>query len=201
MEKLIIGLTGSIASGKSTVAKLLEKYKFPIVDADLVARIVVEPGQPALQQITAKFGEDILLEDGHLNREKLGGIIFKDPKKRQDLNAIIHPAIRKEMLEQRDKWLSDGHPVVVMDIPLLFESKLQHFVEKILVVSVSEENQLRRLMERNELSEADARIRISSQLPLSVKEEGADAVIYNNESIEKTAEQLQWILQKWQVIK
>lgn len=201
MEKLIIGLTGSIASGKSTVAKMLEQYEFPIVDADLVARVVVEPGKPALQQIKNKFGEDIVLEDGNLNRPKLGNIIFNDPKKRLDLNAIMHPAIRKEMLEQRDKCLRDGHPVVIMDIPLLFESKLQHFVEKILVVSVTEENQLRRLMERNELSEADARARISSQLPISVKEEGADAVIYNNESLEETQQQLEAILRNWKVLK
>ncbi|MBQ0138978.1 MAG: dephospho-CoA kinase [Kurthia sp.] len=198
---MIIGLTGSIASGKSTVAKMLEQYEFPIVDADLVARVVVEPGKPALQQIKNKFGEDIVLEDGNLNRPKLGNIIFNDPKKRLDLNAIMHPAIRKEMLEQRDKCLRDGHPVVIMDIPLLFESKLQHFVEKILVVSVTEENQLRRLMERNELSEADARARISSQLPISVKEEGADAVIYNNESLEETQQQLEAILRNWKVLK
>lgn len=201
MGKLIIGLTGSIASGKSTVAKMLEQYKFPIVDADLVARVVVEPGRPTLQQIKEKFGADIIMEDGHLDRSKLGDIIFHDPKKRLDLNAIMHPAIRKEMLEQRDKWLNDGHPVVVMDIPLLFESKLQHFVEKILVVSVTEENQLRRLMERNNLSEADARVRISSQLPISVKEEGADAVIFNNESVERTKQQLDIILRNWGVLK
>lgn len=197
---MIIGLTGSIASGKSTVAKMLEEYNFPIVDADQVARIVVEPGQPTLQKIKAHFGEEIVQEDGYLNRQKLGDIIFNDPEKRVVLNNIIHPAIREEMLRQRDKWLNDGHSVVVMDIPLLFESKLQHFVEKILVVSVTEEKQLQRLMERNQLSEEAARARVSSQLPLSVKESGADAVIYNNDSLENTEQQLAVILKKWQVI-
>lgn len=194
---MIIGLTGSIASGKSTVAKMLEEMNFPIVDADQVARVVVEPGKQALQEIVEQFGEDILLEDGQLNRQKLGSIIFHDPSKRTVLNNIMHPAIRKEMLAQRDYWVEQGAEVVVMDIPLLFESKLQHFVEKILVVSVKEDTQLTRLMERNQLSEEDAKARISSQLPLSVKEAGADAVIYNNDSVEKTKEQLRYILKEW----
>ncbi|GEK30097.1 dephospho-CoA kinase [Kurthia zopfii] len=194
---MIIGLTGSIASGKSTVAKMLEEMNFPIVDADQVARVVVEPGKQALQEIVEQFGEDILLEDGQLNRQKLGSIIFHDPSKRTVLNDIMHPAIRKEMLAQRDCWVEQGAEVVVMDIPLLFESKLQHFVEKILVVSVKEDTQLTRLMERNQLSEEDAKARISSQLPLSVKEDGADAVIYNNDSVEKTKEQLRYILKEW----
>lgn len=197
---MIIGLTGSIASGKSTVAKMLEKYRFPIVDADQVARLVVEPGEPALTEIVAAFGEGILLEDGSLNRKKLGDLIFHDPSKRAILNGIIHPAIRKEMLRQRDEWLNNGAEVVIMDIPLLFESKLQHFVEKILVVSLSEEKQLERLMERNQLNEEEARARISSQLPLSVKEEGADAVIYNESTLEKTEQQLNYILKEWGLV-
>lgn len=194
---MIIGLTGSIASGKSTVAKMLEEMNFPIVDADQVARVVVKPGKPALQEIIEQFGEEILLEDGSLNRQKLGDIIFHNPSKRAILNNIMHPAIRKEMLSQRDYWIEQGAEVVIMDIPLLFESKLQHFVEKILVVSVLEDTQLTRLMERNQLSEEDAKARISSQLPLSVKEAGADAVIYNNDSIDKTKEQLLYILKQW----
>ncbi len=197
---MIIGLTGSIASGKSTVAKMLEKYRFPIVDADQVARLVVEPGEPALTEIVAAFGEEILLEDGSLNRKKLGDLIFHDPSKRAILNGIIHPAIRKEMLRQRDEWLNNGAEVVIMDIPLLFESKLQHFVEKILVVSLSEEKQLERLMERNQLNEEEARARISSQLPLSVKEEGADAVIYNESTLDKTEQQLSYILKEWGLV-
>lgn len=197
---MIIGLTGSIASGKSTVAKMLEKYHFPIVDADQVARLVVEPGEPALTEIVAAFGEEILLEDGSLNRKKLGDLIFHDPSKRAILNGIIHPAIRKEMLRQRDEWLNNGAEVVIMDIPLLFESKLQHFVEKILVVSLSEEKQLERLMERNQLNEEEARARISSQLPLTVKEEGADAVIYNESTLEKTEQQLNYILKEWGLV-
>lgn len=197
---MIIGLTGSIASGKSTVAKMFADLNIPIVDADKVARVVVEPGRETLQQIAAQFGDDVILEDGHMDRKKVGDMIFHDPTKRKQLNEIIHPAIRKEMLQQRDEYLSDGHPHVVMDIPLLFESSLQSYVENILVVSVSEENQLKRLMARNDLTEQEARARISSQLPISVKEKGADAVIYNNDSVASTKEQLHYILKKWGVL-
>ncbi|RNF40864.1 dephospho-CoA kinase [Planococcus salinus] len=194
---MIIGLTGSIASGKSTVSKMLADLGYPIVDADLVARQVVEPGSDTLQQIVSVFGEEVLHENGTLNRPKLGELIFNDPASRKRLNDVIHPAIRKEMIRQRDHYVQQGFDIVIMDIPLLFESKLKHFVDKILVVSVTEENQLQRLMERNGLSEKEARARISSQLPMSLKEEGADAVIYNNGTIEETSHQLRHILEQW----
>ena len=197
---MIIGLTGSIASGKSTVANMMRDLGLPIVDADVVARDVVEPGTETLEKIVQQFGEDILLEDGHLNRPKLGDLIFHEPAKRKILNELMHPAIRAEMLRQRDAYLAAGEKHVVMDIPLLFESKLQHFVERILVVSVKEEVQLRRLMDRNALSKEDALARIRSQIPVSEKEKGAHAVIYNNENVEQTEEQLKKILTYWEVI-
>lgn len=197
---MIIGLTGSIASGKSTVAKMMTALGLPIVDADVVARDVVEPGTETLALIVQNFGADILLEDGNLNRPKLGDIIFHEPAKRKILNDIMHPAIRQEMLRQRDAYIDAGQKHVVMDIPLLFESKLEHFVERILVVSVSEEVQLRRLMERNQLSKEDALARMHSQLPMSVKEKSAHAVIYNNENIQQTEEQLIKILTHWGVL-
>ncbi|AQQ52824.1 dephospho-CoA kinase [Planococcus lenghuensis] len=194
---MIIGLTGSIASGKSTVAAMLKEKGYALVDADAVARQVVEPGTETLARISRAFGEDVLQADKTLNREKLGALIFNDPNSRKKLNDIIHPAIRQEMLRQREEWLANGAQTVIMDIPLLFESKLEHFADKILVVSVSEENQLARLMQRNGLTAQDARARISSQLPVSEKEKRADAVIYNNGSIAETERQLEWILEKW----
>ncbi|KGR76804.1 dephospho-CoA kinase [Ureibacillus sinduriensis] len=197
---MIIGLTGSIASGKSTVANMLKNYGLPIVDADIVARLVVEPGTPTLRKIVEAFGEEALTDEGAMDRQKIGSIIFNNEEKRKQLNGIIHPAIRQEMLRQRDEHFGNGANTVVMDIPLLFESKLQHFVEKIIVVSVSEETQLNRLMERNQLTEEEAKARIASQLPLSEKEQGADAVIDNNGTIEQTARQLENILRKWEVI-
>ncbi|WP_342598586.1 dephospho-CoA kinase [Psychrobacillus sp. FSL H8-0483] len=194
---MIIGLTGSIASGKSTVSDMLKALNYPIIDADVVARVVVEKGTKTLETIKEVFGKEVISEDGSLNREKLGSIIFSTPQKRKQLNDIIHPAIRVEMIRQKEELLKDGHPTIVMDIPLLFESKLQSYVDKILVVTVTEETQLQRLMARNNYSLEEAKARIQSQLPLSIKEKGADAVIYNNGTLQSTEEQLKKVLDSW----
>lgn len=197
---MIIGLTGSIASGKSTVSTMLKNKGFPIVDADEIARDVVEPGSPVLKEISQVFGPEVLLADGSLNREMLGGQIFNNREKRQQLNGIIHPAIRQEMLRQKDEWLSNGAQTVIMDIPLLFESKLQSFVDKIIVVSVTPEIQKERLIARNVLSEEEADARIRSQWPIEEKEKGADAVLYNNDPIEETQKQLDSLLSDWNLL-
>lgn len=197
---MIIGLTGSIASGKSTIAGMLRQHGLPIVDADIVARQVVAPGSETLAKIAEALGADILAADGTMDRAKVGAIIFHDEAKRAVLNNIIHPAIRAEMLRQRDAYVANGAAHVVMDIPLLFESKLQHFVEKILVVSVSEEVQLARLMARNQLTEDEARARIATQIPVAEKERGADAVIYNNGTVEESAIQLENLLRDWHIL-
>ncbi|MCH4827867.1 MAG: dephospho-CoA kinase [Planococcus sp. (in: firmicutes)] len=197
---MIIGLTGSIASGKSTVSEMLKNQGYPIIDADLVARLVVEPGSETLEQIRQAFGPEVISSDGTMNRAKVGEIIFNDPVSRKTLNNIIHPAIRQEMLKQRYELLEQGFKTIIMDIPLLFESRLQYIVDKILVVSVTEENQYKRLVERNGFTEKEARVRINSQLPMSVKEDGADAVIYNNGTLEETKQQLSRILVNWQAV-
>ena len=196
---MIIGLTGSIASGKSTISAMLKEKGYPIIDADLVARLVVEPGTSNLQEIELQFGASVINEDGTLNRDALGKLIFNDPAKRKQLNDLMHPAIRSEMLRQRDELFKSGHKTLIMDIPLLFESRLQHFVDKILVVSVTEEMQLERLMNRNSLSKEEATSRIHSQLPVSEKEKGADAVIYNNGTIAQSQQQLERILVEWDI--
>ena len=167
---MIIGLTGSIASGKSTVSTMLKRKGFPIVDADEIARQVVEPGSPVLQEISRVFGESVLQADGSLNRVKLGEIIFNDEEMRQKLNSIIHPAIRQEMLRQKDEWLAGGANTVIMDIPLLFESKLQSFVDTIIVVSVTPEIQKERLIARNVLSEEEADS--TNPIPAACEREG-----------------------------
>src|SRR5690625_1069171 len=118
---LIIGLTGSIGTGKSTIAKKMHELQIPIVDADIIAREVVEPGKDAYNDIVTTFGEQILQNDGTLDRKKLGSIVFADESKRKTLNEIIHPAIRAEILRQRDAYVAEGHPCVVLDIPLLYE--------------------------------------------------------------------------------
>jgi len=196
---MIIGLTGSIASGKSTVSEMLKKKGFPIVDADEIARLVVEPGSPVLLEISRAFGLGVLHADGSLNREKMGERIFNNVEERQKLNGIIHPAIRQEMVRQKEQWLSTGSKSVIMDIPLLFESKLQSFVDKIIVVSVTPEIQKERLIARNVLSEEEADARIRSQLPIEEKELSADAVLRNNGPVEETERQLNEVLSKWHV--
>ncbi|PID20317.1 dephospho-CoA kinase [Sporosarcina sp. P3] len=197
---MIIGLTGSIASGKSTVANMLREKGYPIVDADVIAREVVEPGSPLLKKIQQTFGEEVLREDGTLNRERLGAIIFGNEMKRQQLNELMHPAIRGRMVSQKEDYLTQGYQTVIMDIPLLFESKLQNYVEKIVVVSVTKPIQKQRLMARNELTEAEADARITSQLDMRIKEKGADAVIHNNDTVEETEKQLDAILENWQAV-
>lgn len=118
---LIIGLTGSIGTGKSTIANKFRDLDIPVVDADLIAREVVEPGKDAYQDIVATFGKEILQNDKTLDRKALGNIVFNNEAKRKQLNAIIHPAIRKEMVRQRDEWVRNGKECVVLDIPLLYE--------------------------------------------------------------------------------
>jgi len=193
---MILGLTGSIASGKSTVSKMISEFGIPIVDADVIAKQVVEVGQVAYQKIIETFGPDILLENGEIDRPGLGAIIFNDPERRQELNQIVHPEVRKVMLEQSKKFLDEGHKIVILDIPLLFESKLTSLVEKTIVVYVDEENQIKRLMKRNNLSEDEAMARIKSQIPIREKVKLADYVIDNNGTIEHTNKQVITLMTK-----
>lgn len=191
---LIIGLTGGIASGKSTVSTMLKKKGIRVVDADHIARIVVEVGEPAYNQIVEEFGIGILKEDTTINREKLGAIIFADEKKRQTLNSIVHPAVRKEMLKQIEEEKTKRANAVVLDIPLLFESKLTHMVDITLLVYVDQETQMKRLRMRNGYNEEEIKMRINSQLPLHEKRELSDYIIDNNGSIEETKKQLNMLL-------
>lgn len=197
---LIIGLTGSIASGKSTVSAMFHEYHIPVVDADKISRDVVCPGEKAYQQIVETFGEKILLKDNTIDRKKLGAIIFPDKEKRTQLNEIVHPAVRETMLKQREEYVAGGATCVVLDIPLLFESKLTHFIDKTLVVYVNKETQLKRLMTRDNSTEAEANSRINSQISLDEKAKMADAVIDNNGTREQTKEQLDDFLAAWKVI-
>ncbi|WP_338788953.1 dephospho-CoA kinase [Metabacillus sp. FJAT-53654] len=193
---VVIGLTGGIASGKSTVSDMLRKQGIRVIDADQIAREVVEIGKPAYEQIVKTFGQDILHEDKTINREKLGTLIFSEENKRQQLNKIVHPAVRKEMLKQTEEEKAHQAKIVVLDIPLLFESKLTYMVDEIIVVYVDEETQLKRLMKRNSYSEEEAKIRIGSQFPLKEKAELADEIIHNQGSIEETRAQVHELISK-----
>ena len=197
---LTIGLTGGIASGKSTVAAMFRDLHIPVIDADEIAHRVTAIDGEAYQSIVETFGSDILDSNGAIDRRKLGAIVFHDEQKRKQLNAIVHPLVRKHMLQQKEQYARKGEKAVVLDIPLLFESKLEHLVDRILVVYVDEQTQLRRLCERNGFSVEEARARMKAQMPLGEKRKKADAVIDNNGTIEETKRQLYACLMHWGVL-
>lgn len=192
-----IGLTGSVATGKSTVSNMIQQAGIPLVDADVAARKVVEPGTEGLKEIVAYFGEEILLADGTLDRAKLGEIIFKDKEKREKLNEITHPRVKDYMLEARERFFRAGEELVFFDIPLLFESHLESLVDQIVVVWTTPETELKRLMERNNLTKEDALRRIESQMGIDEKARKADFVIDNNESLEKTQKQVYTFIERF----
>lgn len=194
---LTIGLTGGIASGKSTVSTMCREMGIPVIDADIEARLAVEPGEPAYKEIIAAFGENILMPDGGIDRPALGTIIFNDNEKRLKLNSIVHPQVRKRMNLIKEEAETAGESIIILDIPLLFESRLEYMANKIIVVYVDPEVQLRRLMERNSLTKEEAEARINSQMPLREKAERADAVINNNGTLEELKQQLLGILSRW----
>lgn len=194
---ITIGLTGGIATGKSTVSNIFKEHNIPVIDADIEARLVVEKDSEAYHLIVEEFGESILHPDGQLNRQQLGAIIFSDEKKRQRLNEITHPRIRQQMLEKKNQSILNKERLVVLDIPLLFESKLQTIVDKVLVVSTDPTIQLNRLMERNGFSKEEALQRIHAQMPLEEKEQLADVVIYNNGTQEELRASVEALIQKW----
>lgn len=190
----IIGLTGGIASGKSTVSAILRKLGARIIDADMVACRVVEKGQPALMKIIDYFGGSVLNVDGSLNRKKLGEIVFSDPKKLNRLNAITHPEIKRMTKELFEKERKKSTQRIIYDCPLLIEGNLIDMVDEIWLVYVDEQTQLNRLMERDHFSKEQALKRIENQLPLKRKFEYADVLINNNGSIEELEKK---IIQLW----
>lgn len=193
----VLGLTGGIASGKSTVSRLFLTHNIPVVDADVGARIVIEPGTEALKKVQNLFGEEILLANGELNRKKLGELIFSDYLKRKQLNECLSYYIREWILSEKDRLITSGHELIVLDIPLLFEAGYNKDVDEIMVVAVDKETQLTRLMKRNELSQAEAIQRIESQMELSEKVAQADYIIYNNGTLEDTVRQVEeWLISK-----
>lgn len=183
----IAGLTGGIATGKSTVAGFLEQAGAVIVDADRIAHDLVRQGRPAWQAITDCFGTEILLPDGEIDRPRLGGIIFGNPEKRRLLDELVHPLVFEEM-SRRVAEISAAQPdaVIIQDIPLLMESGRHRELFPVIVAYIPEQLQLERLMTRNALSRDDALARIHSQMPIEKKRILADIVIDNSGSLELT---------------
>lgn len=193
----VLGLTGGIASGKSTVSNIFKERKIPIIDADLGARKVVEPGNPAYRKIREAFGDAVFFSDGKLDRKTLGKLIFHDEKKRDLLNQCVDEEIRNWILNERNQLIEQGHKLIVLDIPLLFEAKYEKEVDEIMVVFVDPNTQIERLMKRNNLTKKEAQERISSQMSLEKKMEQADVTIDNTKSIQETREQIvKWLEMK-----
>jgi dephospho-CoA kinase len=188
---LLVGLTGGIATGKSTVSAILRALGCEIIDADLLAREVVEPGEPSLAQIADEFGRDVLTPSGALDRKKLGAIIFANPERRRRLEAITHPAIRERFLARVDALAARGFTgIVVFDAAVMIESGNYKNMDRLIVVVIDESTQMARLHGRDGTDEAENRRKISSQMPLAEKAKLADYVIDNSGSREATAEQV-----------
>lgn len=190
------GLTGGIASGKSTVAEWFHELGCDIIDADQVARAIVRPGKPALREIAARFGKEILLPDQELDRKKLAEIIFSDNTAKTALDAITHPIILAEMQRKTAEIGKKTNGVIIWDVPLLFEAGFAQYVDVSVLVYTPVEIQLERLMRRDGISSADALKRIDSQMPLHQKQELATITINNSGTILEVKEQVSLVYQQ-----
>lgn len=188
---VVIGLTGGIASGKSTVSRILQELGAPVVDADRIVHELESPGTPVLAAIAREFGPGVIRPDGSLDRAALGRIVFADPERRKALEDIVHPAVRREMWAQVERYRAQGQPAVVLDVPLLLEGGLHRQVDQVWVVYVDPATQLARLMARDGLDREQALQRIASQMSLEEKRNWADVVIDNGGTVESTRSQVE----------
>jgi dephospho-CoA kinase len=196
---LLLGVTGGIASGKSTVANMLGALGAPIVDTDIIARAVVEPGKPAWKEIVAYFGEQVLQKDGFLDRKKLSDIVFRDPERRKALEGFTHPRIRKAVAGKiREIAGNDPDAIIQVVIPLLIESGQRHRYHKTLLVYIPREMQIERLVKRDGINREEAIMRLEAQMPIDEKVAHADFVIHNEHSLEETRKQVEDL---WRILK
>lgn len=191
----IIGITGGIASGKSTVTEFLRQQGYQVIDADQLVHELQEPGGRLYQALLSTFGSTILQEDGRLDRPKLGAMIFGNPELLAQSSQLQNEIIREELARRRD-LLAETEDIFFMDLPLLFELGYDNWFDQIWLVDVTEETQLSRLMARNAFSREEAEKRIAAQLSLQEKRKRADVLIDNNGSLEETRQQLRDALQK-----
>lgn len=179
-----IGLTGGIASGKSTVTQILKTEGFSVVDADAIARAVVEKGSPGLQTVLDHFGKDLLTLDGSLDRKRLGQMVFGNPQKLEQLESILHPLVRQETARQKDELEKRQLAFAFYDVPLLFEKKMQPDFDGIVVVATTEENQKLRMKNRDGLSDSEIVNRLKSQLAMAEKRKQATWIIENDGNLQ-----------------
>lgn len=190
---MLLGLTGGIATGKSTVSTIFKERQIPVVDADMIAHQVVAVGSTGLKQVITQFGKQLLNADGSLNRTELGRIVFNDSKKMAKLNQIMQPLIKTEIQHQVEQ-LKLNHDLIILDAPLLFEQGYDKSVDQIMVVSVPAPMQLQRLMERDHIDRSQAMAKIQSQMSLDKKVAKATIVIDNSGTVSETKQQvLQWL--------
>ncbi|MDR3086065.1 MAG: dephospho-CoA kinase [Christensenellaceae bacterium] len=187
----IIGLTGGIASGKSTVSAFLRELGAPIIDADEISRALTAQNGPALPRIAARFGAELIDQQGRLDRRALSLRVFGDEEERQALNAILHPMVQAEMQRQIEELRLKGARIAVLDVPLLFESGMEGMAERTWLVACPMETQLSRLMARDRLSREEALLRIKSQMPLDEKKKRADLLIDSSRSLCEMREEIQ----------
>jgi dephospho-CoA kinase len=187
---LVIGLTGGIASGKSTVVRCLRELGAPVVDADAIVHEVQAPGTPVTAAIAQEFGPEVLRADGSLDRAALGRIIFTDAARRKALEAIVHPAVLAQMAQQVERYRAEGRPAVVLDVPLLLEGGLQRTVDRVWVVYIDRATQRARLMARDHLTLDEADQRINAQMSLDDKLAYADLIIDNRGTEAETRSQV-----------
>lgn len=191
-----LGLTGGIASGKSTADDFFKKKKIPIIDSDLIAHQIMEIGQNGYKAVVDYFGTDILNEDQTINRRKLGGIVFNDKAKLKKLNELTHPLVHQEIKQQMAQYRVNQEKLVVVDVPLLFESGFESLCNGVLVISITPELQIERLMKRNDFTKKEAIARINNQMPLSEKEKRATYVVANTGTIDDLEKKLSDLLQE-----
>ncbi len=188
---LIVGLTGGIATGKTTVASMFEEHAVPVIDTDRLAREAVEPGRPALEKLIDQFGAGIVDEAGILDRDALARKVFYDRHARRKVERIVHPYVKEAALEQSRALRDQGEKLIVWDVPLLFETDFHTLVDLTVLVFARRKDQISRLKARDDIDEAFAIRKIKAQLPLSKKRELADFVIDNSKSLKETRKDFQ----------
>jgi len=195
----IIGLTGGIATGKSTVAKMFSEAKIPLIDTDLIAKEVLNKDSKGYQEVVEYFTDDILFTNKEINRKKLGRIIFTNSKKRAKLNSIVHPKVKDSVLSEIERYNKLNKEIVVVDVPLLYESGFDELVNDVVVVFTTKPLQIERLMDREEITEEYAVLQIDAQMALDEKVGKATYVIDNSSSILETKKQFNKILDEIEV--
>lgn len=190
-RSLVIGITGGIASGKTTVARMLEELGAVRISADEVVHDLLAAGQPVAGMVAREFGPEVLDNDGAINRRRLGELVFRDPDQRKRLESIVHPQVMQHVAERIDRFRRECRGVLVVEIPLLIEVGATALVDKVLVVTAEQEDQIDRLQKRYGISEADAVLRIGSQLPLDEKVKHADWIVSTKGTLRTTKRRVQ----------